>query len=49
MGVLGVLLLASVAEVHGLPARKSGCGVSYVCIIIYVWLWSSQSPLWQEN
>ena len=34
MGVLGVLLRASIAEVHVYPARKSGCGESYVCLVM---------------
>ena len=34
MGVLGGLLWASVAKVHGLPARKNGCGESYVCLVM---------------
>ena len=34
MEVLGVLLRASVAEVHGQPARKGGCGKSYICLVM---------------
>ena len=34
MGVLGVLFWASVAEVHGQPARKGGCGKSYICLVM---------------
>ena len=34
MGVLSVLFWASVAEVHGQPARKSGCGKSYICLVM---------------
>ena len=29
-----MLLEASIAEVHGWPARKCGCGESYVCMVM---------------
>ena len=34
VGLLGVLFLASIAELHILSARKSGCGESYVCLVM---------------